>query len=1050
MDPVITPHQERLLFIEEFERGNVYPGSPVYHNIPLILRGAKPYSVERLQTAVSMVFRHHAELHARFQSTPMGPQKRIVESRPNVVVELERTTGELSREAACDWAIRYSRREFRLNDESPVRVAILDYAQTEYLLIIAAHHLVADEHSMEILVRQIGEALSGKPDEAAETPEALKQELWQAGQPNPAHLAYWRQRLAGKLPPLNLPAMRPRPAVHTYTAARVEFVIPEETCGRVNAVAKQLGVPAQAVTLAAYAVLLARYAQQEDIVIGTSESRRHAGNEKVVGALANLVVIRSRVVLSDPFEVVVRHLASLQHEANANRDMPFDLLVRELDPEVDMSRTALFDFYFSDCDSHPAQLRTPDGQSWEVVRTHLGYGKYDLDLSLRAHVLGGRSAVLVYNLDFYDAWYADQLVRHFVNILHEGTTRPFTPVGDLRLLNATEEERELQEWNATQAQAPRQQTLDRLFSEQARLTPNQVAVTFGTEQVTYAELDARVNQLARHLRAQGATPDTLVAVLLDRSIEMVVGILAVLKSGAAYLPLDPAHPAERIGFIMADTQARIALTTGDLESALKGKPGVIIRVDCDGPEIAGHPSDVLESCSTANNLAYCIYTSGSTGKPKGMLIEHRQVTRLIINDRSTFKFGSGDVWTLFHSCCFDFSVWELFGALLHGGRLVIVPKEITSDPKEMVELAAREKVTVFNQTPTAFYHFARQALKQRIPLPGLRLVVFGGEGLSPLQLKEWKLGYTHVRLVNMYGITETTVHVTEHDVTDEDIRSNTSTIGLPIPTTTCYLFDRSLRIVPAGTTGEIYVGGEGVGRGYLNRPELTAERFVTNPYQPTERLYASGDLAYRRGDGRMIYVGRIDNQVQVRGFRVELGEVKTHLLHHPDIVDTEIIGTSLREGSGVELVAYVVTRNPVSVESMRRHLVRELPDYMVPSLFVNLPELPLTANGKVDRRALPAPEWAIEVSPDEYTAPRTPMESGLVEIWTSLLNAPVGIRDNFFVRGGHSILAAQFRSMVRERFGVGLPLRSVFETPTIEHLAPLIASLQADQLTSTS
>jgi amino acid adenylation domain-containing protein len=756
-----------------------------------------------------------------------------------------------------------------------------------------------------------------------------------------------------------------------------------------------------------------------------------------VGPVANLVALRHQLGGNPPFRTLLGDVTRTLRDAREHQEMPFDPLVLALKPEKDMSRTALFDVLFHYDDTPAPEFDCGGGVTARLIDSNLGHGKYDLNLALRATAEGGVAGVLVYNADLHDAWFMAQLLAHFTRVVAAITADPSVRVDDLVLLDATEERRQLEEWNATPAAAPRDRTLHALFAAQVARTPDRIALSLDRDRLSYVELDARANRLAHHLRAQGVGPDTLVAVCLDRSLDLIAALLAVLKAGGAYLPLDPAYPRARLAFTVRDAEVRHLVTTTALAACITEPVTHVTRLDAEAATLAAAPAIAPADLAGPGHLAYCLYTSGSTGQPKGVLLEHRQVTRLLINDRLPFAFGPDDVWTLFHSCCFDFSVWEMFGALLYGGRLVVVPRAVAQDPAAFLQLVARERVTVLNQTPTSFYNFAREALRHG-PVLALRYVVFGGEALLPRHLREFARTYPAVKLVNMYGITETTVHVTWTEVSEEDMAENRSNIGGPIPTTTTYLMDSQLRLVPVGVPGEICVGGEGVGRGYLRRDELTQQRFVRNPYRPAERLYRSGDLARQQPDGRMIYLGRIDDQVQIRGFRVELGEIKTRLLEHPGVRDVEVIARPLHTDA-LELVAYLVPRGEVSTTELRRHLVEKLPDYMVPAALVLLAALPLTANGKVDRRALPEPEALPAGDGADYAAPRSPTEEKLAALYAAVLRRDrVGVDHSFFDLGGHSLLATQLVSRIRETFGLELPLRQVFEAPTVGGLAAVI------------
>ncbi|HEX2188839.1 MAG TPA: amino acid adenylation domain-containing protein, partial [Longimicrobiaceae bacterium] len=647
---------------------------------------------------------------------------------------------------------------------------------------------------------------------------------------------------------------------------------------------------------------------------------------------------------------------------------------------------------------------------------------------------------LTYPTDLFERGTVDRMLGHLERVLKQVAADPDVRLSELELLGDTERALVLEGWNRTAAEYPADRCIHELFQAQAARTPGAVAVVYEGEALSYAELNARANQLAHYLRRRGVGPEVRVAICLERSLEMVVGILAVLKAGGAYVPLDPGYPAERLAFILADSATPVLLTRETLRGALPAREGVeVVSLDAAAEEIAAESADNPESGAGPGSLSYVIYTSGSTGAPKGALIEHRNVARLFAATEAWFGFGPGDVWTLFHSYAFDFSVWELWGALLYGGRVVVVPFDVSRDPEAFHALVQREGVTVLNQTPSAFRQFMRVDAEHGGDL-ALRVVVFGGEALEPASLRQWveRRGAQTPRLVNMYGITETTVHVTYRPLGREDVFGGSgSPIGRAIPDLRLYVLDPARRPVPIGVPGELYVGGAGVARGYLNRPELTAERFVDDPFAPG-RLYRTGDRVRWMADGTLEYLGRLDEQVKIRGFRIELGEIEVRLAEHPEVREAVVLAREDVPGDR-RLVAYVA--GAVEADALRAHMRQNLPEYMVPGAFVVLDRLPLTANGKVDRKALPAPE--LGPAEERYVAPRTPVEEVLAGIWAEVLRLErVGVEESFFDMGGHSLLATRMLSRVRERFGVELPLRALFEGPTIAEMAGRVALAQ--------
>jgi amino acid adenylation domain-containing protein len=597
------------------------------------------------------------------------------------------------------------------------------------------------------------------------------------------------------------------------------------------------------------------------------------------------------------------------------------------------------------------------------------------------------------------------------------------------------------------------QCIHELFEAQVARRPNAVAVTWGKDVLTYAQLNSRANQLAHFLRKRGAGPESLVAMYMDRSLELVIAILAIVKAGAAYVPLDSTYPADRLAFMLDDSKPALLLTEESMRPAIPRCAAQVVCVDTERDAIA---SEIVQNPVTnvnGDNLVYVIYTSGSTGQPKGALITHRNVVRLFQATWPWYQFDEHDVWTMFHSYAFDFSVWEMWGALIHGGRLIVVPYMVSRSPREFYELLHRERVTILNQTPSSFQELmkADEAAGGAHEL-ALRYVIFGGEELQMSSLRAWfeRHGDQHPRLVNMYGITETTVHVSYRPLSMADTAAG-SVIGRPIPDLEIYLLDAELHPVPPGASGEIFVGGAGVGRGYLQRPELTKQRFVDNPFNgnPVSKLYRSGDLARWLPDGDLEYLGRIDNQVKIRGYRVELNEIVAALNTHPAVQASAVVARK-DETANLRLLAYVVISQdkvPPAADELRDLLSARLPDYMVPAVFLQLQSLPLTPNGKLDFNALPAPDDNNMLPNENYVSPCTVLEEKLLLLVADLLGVDrVGMNDNFFLIGGHSLFGTRLIARIRDSFGVDLPLRSIFESPTPAQLAQQIETLVATKV----
>jgi amino acid adenylation domain-containing protein len=699
-------------------------------------------------------------------------------------------------------------------------------------------------------------------------------------------------------------------------------------------------------------------------------------------------------------------------------------------------------------DKELERLNENKGLGFSVKNVDI-FEQTNYDLNLLVFPGEELKVIIKYNAMVYGAALIKHIADHLINITKQVTTDPGIQVSEIEILSESERNRLIYGLNNENAEYPRDKTIHYLFEEQVVKIEDNVAV-IGMEHggrsrraevsLTYRELNQKANQVARILSGKGVKADTVVGIMVERSIEMIVGIMAILKSGGAYLPIDPEYPEERIKFMLEDSGAEILLSTKDL----RGKVDFKRKFYLEDKEICFEDNINLKEVSRSVNLAYIIFTSGSTGKPKGVMIEHRNVVSLMYIDK--FDFDSNDVWTMFHSYCFDFSVWEMYGALLYGGKLVIIPRMKARDPKRYLDILKKQKVTVVNQTPSAFYNLIDEELKNPERELNIKYIIFGGEALKPAQLKEWKKKYLETKLINMYGITETTVHVTFKEIKDKEIESNISNIGKPIPTLKTCIMDKNLKLLPIGAPGEVCVGGEGVGRGYLNKPELTAAKFVENPYRPGEILYKSRDLVRLLSSGEMEYLHRIDSQVKVRGFRIELEEIENQLLKHNKIKEAVVIATEVPETNTYGLCAYIVSDREFRVSELREYLLMKLPDYMVPSYFVRIEKMPLTTNGKIDRKVLILNDEKLTTGV-EYAAPENEIEKVIADIWKEVLNVDkVGIYDNFFDLGGNSITVIRLNSRLNEVLEMNIPVVKMYKYLTIRSFVEYLNRKETEEV----
>ncbi|HYO62149.1 MAG TPA: amino acid adenylation domain-containing protein, partial [Pyrinomonadaceae bacterium] len=996
------------------------------------------------------------------------PVQVINEARPVSLPAIDLShMEEAEREAE---AVRLAREEaalpFDLAAGPLMRVGLLRLSQEEHICLLTMHHVVSDGWSVAVLMNEVAalyEAYAaGQESPLPELPvQYADYAVWQRehlrGEVLDNQLTYWKQQLAGAPAALELPTDRPRPAVQTHRGAREHFRLDAELTGDLKALSRREGATLFMTLLAGWQALLARYSNQEDVSVGTPVAGRQRGEtEPLVGFFINTLVMRTRVRGGAGFRELLREVRETCLGAYAHQDAPFERLVEELVEERDLSRTPLFQVWFV-LQNTPAPSYELPGLTLNVTEADNATAKFDLLLAMSEED-GQLTGTLEYNSDLFDASTAARLVEHFERLLSAAAADSGRPVAELPLLAEAERAELLALGDGSSGLSASHESpapprcLHESFEAQAARDPFAAALTCDGHTITYGQLNARANRLAHHLRSLGVGPDSLVAVHLDRSAGMVVALLGVLKAGGAYVPLDTAYPPDRLAFMLEDTRASVLVTSAGLAAKLPVHAAKVVLVDGDrlkdaslseeNPAADENPAPL----ATPENLAYVIYTSGSTGKPKGVPVTHANVSRLFAATQSDFGFGPADVWTLFHSYAFDFSVWEIWGALCHGGRLVVVPYLVSRSPEAFFELLCDEGVTVLNQTPSAFRQLdAAEEASGGGRYLSLRLVIFGGEALEPPSLRAWfdRHGDEWPRLVNMYGITETTVHTTYRPMTIKDVAGRCgSVIGRPLADLRVFVLDERGQLAPRGVAGELHVGGAGLARGYLNRPALTAERFVPDPYsgEPGARLYRSGDAGRYTAAGELEYLGRIDQQVKIRGFRIELGEIEAALSEHPSVREAAVVARD-EEGGERRLVAYVVAAEGEELKGeLHAYLREKLPLYMVPSAFVMLDALPLTTNGKLDRRRLPAPDAVQRNSGRNFEAPRNEVEEKVAGIWRQVLRVEqVGITDDFFELGGHSLLATQLLARVRDLFGVEIPLRPLYEQPTVARLAELIA-----------
>jgi amino acid adenylation domain-containing protein/non-ribosomal peptide synthase protein (TIGR01720 family) len=1036
--------QERLWFIDQLE------GSVQYH-IPSIINLKGNLNIEALSNAIRQIINRHEVLRTVIVEQDGQPWQSIQEKDGWQLNELDGAAYSEDEDGLQTYIQQLILQPFNLAKDYMIRADLLRLNELHHVLVVTLHHIAADGWSASIIVRELVELYHSFETQKTPnlTPLAIQYAdfaIWQRrylhGEVLDKKLAYWKEKLEG-VSPLQLPIDFERPPIQSTKGASFSFTINKELSDQLQVLSQQNGATLFMTLLAAFKVLLHRYSGQEDICVGTPIAGRDQHEvESLIGFFINSLALRNDVNDESSFIDLLQQVKTTTLEAYDHKELPFEKVVDAIVKERNLSRSPIFQVMFV-LQNLPS---VPDLRLGEVAMSLGNYenntSKFELAFFI-TETSNGLKCSVGYCTDLFKESTIHKLVDHFKNLLQAIIHQPLQNIASLPMITAAEQQELLFSFNDAVVSYPKDKTLVDLFEEQSASKPDNIAIVFEEEELTYRQLNEQSNQLARYLALKGVKAETLVPICMERGIGMVVGILAILKAGGAYVPVDPEYPADRIAFMLEDTAAKIIVSSVESRPFLPVPGDVeIIALDGDQALISQQPISNLGANILPENLAYIIYTSGSTGRPKGVLIEHRNVVRLFHTSNPLYDFTEKDVWSLFHSFSFDFSVWEMYGALFYGGRLVIVPKNITKDVTLFADLLIQQQVTVLNQTPSAFY-VLQDHLVEKITAVPIRYVIFGGEALNLSSLKPWKEAYPESRLINMYGITETTVHVTYQEIGWQQISEGKSVIGKPIPTLTTYVLDSHQNLQPVNVAGELCIGGAGLARGYLNRPELTAEKFIKDPFstEPGARLYRSGDLGRWLPDGSIEYLGRIDDQVKIRGYRIELGEIETTLLQS-DLVSQVVVIAREDAPGNKRLVGYVVAKGLFSKDAISAYLQERLPDYMVPAIWVSLEILPLTSNGKINKKALPVPEITALLNQD-FVAPRNESEEQLANIWKELLNLErVGIHDNFFELGGDSILTIQVVSRAR-RIGFELTPKDLFIHQTIGRLSAAIAERSA-------
>jgi amino acid adenylation domain-containing protein len=1014
------------------------PGGTDYV-VPIVLRLRGDLSGLDLPAALEELVRRHEILRTRYTTDRAGDPMQTVDPPAPVPVPFNDLVG--AGADALDTLLEgENARPFDLATGPVLRARLIRTAPGEHVLALMLHHIAVDGWSSELLVRELAEICTDASRPAA-TLQYADFAAWQrtAG-PDDAGLRFWADRLRD-LPALELPLDHPRPAVWDADGTTVSFHLPAQVIRQATATARRFRATPFMLHLAAFWALLHRYTGQADFAVGTPVAGRTVGDTHgLLGLFVNTLALRADLTDDPTFGELLTRARTTSVEAFARQDVPFEQIVDTLGVGRDLATHPLVGVNLTLQNTEPVRFEA-GSVTGEVVPVPARRAKFDLSWTLEERPDGSVVGEATFPYALFDEATIRRMTDHYQRLLAAAVAAPDRRVRDLPLMSDAELEPLVHQPTTPAPAAP---CLHERFSEQARRRPGAIALTDDGRHLTYGELEARANQLAHRLRAIGAGREALVGICLPRGADMIVALLASLKAGAAYLPLDPDHPADRIQYLLREGNARILVTSTELAARVSEVadrvPVLLLDTPDEQERVAALPHDPPAVTGHPDDLAYVIFTSGSTGRPKGVQITHANVVRLLTANEDAYRFGPDDVWALFHSYAFDVSVWEIWGTFLYGGRLVVVPYQVSRSPWDLVTLLADEGVTVLNQTPSAFRSLVDLAGQSDATLDRLRLrlVVLAGEAVDIGCFRQWwdRFDDTAPQLVNMYGITETTVHVTYRPLTRADLGGDRSPIGRAMRDMTLYVLDDRMRPVPIGVPGEIYVGGPGVGRGYADRPALTAQRFVPDPFGPAgARLYRSGDKARILANGDIGFLGRFDDQVKIRGFRIELGEVESCLADHP-AVDTAVVTVHEPAPGDRRLVGYVVPvdGSAVTVADLRAFVTARLPGYLVPALFMVVARLPLTVNGKVDRRALPAPDAASQVQQDGYVAPRTAEEARMAALWSGVLDTDrVGVHDNFFALGGDSIRAVRLVGLLRAE-GFGYSVQDLFRHQSVAAL----------------
>ena len=1024
------------------------PDSFVYQ-IPKALRLTGNLNIEALRRTLDAIVERHESLRTIFKAVDGVPMQVVVD---HVRLDLPLIDLSAMPEAQREEEARHilaleGRRPFNLSEGPLIRSHLLRLTASEHIVLVTTHHIVTDGWSMGIFHRELMELYeafaAGRPSPLPELPiqytdYAIWHQQWFEGTVYESQLGYWKKQFATPPPVLELPTDHPRSnfqAYRSYRGIQQTLSLNPELTRQINEFCRKEEATPFMTLLAAFKVLLHRYTGEEDIVVGSPIAGRcMAETEPLIGLFINVLALRDDLSGDPTFRELLTRVKETALEAYAHQDLPFETLVRELQPDRALTHNPIFQAMFV-LQNEPMPPLEFAGLKSAHVQVENVTTNFDLTLDIVERD-GQYLIKFESNADLFEEATLKRMMGHFETMLAGIVANPQQTISKLPMLTEDERRQVLGEWTETATACPANKCVHELFDEQVRRTPEAIAVAFDDEQLTYAELDRRANRLANYLRTLGVGPDTLVGVHMERSAKLIVALLGIVKAGGAYLPLDLAYPKERMEFMLADAKAPVLLTE---KSLLDDSPKTEAKTVCvdDERELINSFSDIApENVNLPDDLIYVIYTSGSTGTPKGVAVPHAAVNRLVFNTNYV-EITPEDRMAQVSNASFDAATFEIWGALLHGAQLIGIPRDVTLSPGRFAQALRRQQISMMFLTTALFNQIARDVPDA---FATMRQLMVGGEALDVGCVKEIVRHGPPERLLNGYGPTESTTFAATYLIESVAADATTIPIGRAISNTQTYILDTNLNPVPVGVSGDLYLGGDGLAREYLNRPELTKEKFIANPWKAGERLYKTGDVARYRPDGNIEFIGRKDHQVKIRGFRIELGEIEAALAEHPFVAEC-VVNVLEGEYGDKRLVAYFVSTlmDQAHAGDLRDFMRHKLPEYMLPTAFVRLESLPLSPNGKIDRRALPVPETTETAATSNYVPPRDELELKLSKIWEKVLPVrPIGVNDNFFDLGGHSLLAVRMFSLIEKSLERNLPLATLFQAPTISALAEVM------------